>query len=117
MTYKNRVAIKSVFVAFLLTAWMAPAAFAQSAACDLTNLDCWGKGKKCNIQFDNDTGEGSGSGGGTGYKQVTKARTIRVSARKPDGGRAGKNSLSINAGQSNTLNLDKKNGFGYINIR
>ncbi len=114
MTYKNAVVITGTFVAFLLTAMMATTAFAEP--CDLTGLDCWGPHKKCNIKFKNLTGLDHGAGGGTGYEQVTYAATIKISARKADGSRAGKNSLSILAGADNTLNLDKKENFADIRI-
>ncbi len=114
MTYKNAVVITIAIVGFLLTAWMAPVAFAGK--CDLTDLDCWGPDQKCNIKFKNETGMGSGSGGRTGYEQISSAATIKLSARKEDGTRAGRNTLQILAGADKTMNLDKKNDFNSIRI-
>jgi hypothetical protein len=84
---------------------------------EIQDLSCWGKGKKCNIKFKNETGRGSGSGGGTGYEQVFDPVPIEVSARKSDGGRAGSRNLTIQSDASMTLNLDKKKDFELINIR
>ncbi len=90
--------------------------FAAQAKCDLTDLPCWGPDKKCNIKFRNKTGEASGSDGGTGLKQVSFAKTIRVSARKANLKLAGKNALQILAGDAKHMNLDKKTNFQYIKI-
>lgn len=82
---------------------------------EIQALPCWGGGKKCNIKFRNHTGEVSGSGGGE-YNQISSANTVRISARKADGKRAGSNTLSIDAGGNKTLNLDKKQDFDRIRI-
>ena len=111
MTIKNGAVITSAIVAFLLMALMAPVAFAK---CDITGLDCKGEGKKCNIKFKNLTGEGSGAGGGTGYKQVTLAANLKVTARAGDGSMQG-NIFEITAGASKTVNLDNKK-FSQIKI-
>jgi len=116
---------KLAIPAFLLMALMASTASAAHphtdsappTVCDLTQLDCWGPNKKCNIKFRNETGEGSGSGGGTGLKQISEASVIKVSARKADGTKAGKNTLSIAAGSNKHLNLDKKEDFLTIKLR
>ena len=105
---------KLAIPAFLLMALMASTA--SAAVCDLTQLDCWGPGKKCNIKFRNETGEGSGSGGGTGLKQISEASVIKVSARKADNTRAGSNTLKISAGDSKHMNLDKKKDFLKIRV-
>lgn len=115
---------KLAIPAFLLMALMASTASAAhphtdsapATVCDLTQLDCWGPNKKCNIKFRNETGEGSGSGGGTGLKQVSEVSTIKVSARKADNTRAGSNTLKISAGDSKHMNLDKKKDFLKIRV-
>jgi len=122
MTYKNGVVITSAIVAFLLTALMASPAFAQTCYDQLKNLDCWGAGEdsgggssdhhKCNIKFKNLTSEGCCING----DQTAQPATIKVSARKADGSRAGGNTLSITAKSSKTLNLDKKKDFNSIRV-
>lgn len=115
---------KLAIPAFLLMALMASTASAAHphtdsappTVCDLTQLDCWGPNKKCNIKFRNETGEGSGSGGGTGLKQISEVSTIKVSARKEDNTRAGSNTLSILGGDNGHLNLDKKKNFLKIRV-
>ncbi len=107
---------KLAIPAFLLMALMASTASAATV-CDLTQLDCWGPNKKCNIKFRNETGEGSGSGGGTGLNQISEASVIKVSARKEDDTRAGSNTLEISAGSSKHMNLDKKKNFLYIKLQ
>ncbi len=87
----------------------------EAGACDITDLPCWGDNTKCNIKFKNNTGESSGSGG-PNYNQTSWVATIKVLAVKPDGNRAGSNSLTILAGQSKTINLDKKHGFDRIKV-
>jgi len=113
MTYKNAVVITSTIFAFLFTALMAPAVFAET--CDLTSLDCWGDGKKCNIKFTNLTGKASGTGGGTGYKQISFAANIDAWAETESGIRDG-SKLVIRAGANKAINLDNKN-FSTIQIR
>jgi len=116
---------KLAIPAFLLMALMASTASAAHphtdpappTVCDLTQLDCWGPNKKCNIKFRNETGEGSGSGGGTELNQKSEASVIKVSARKEDDTRAGSNTLEISAGSSKHMNLDKKKNFLYIKLQ
>lgn len=86
------------------------------AACDITDLPCWGDNSKCHIKFRNKTGEGSGSGGGTKWTQVSLAATIRVTANDSRDKGIG-NKLNIPAGSSGTINLDKKGGFAHIDTR
>jgi hypothetical protein len=107
------IALATVLIVSAVFAATTPV-LAQSA-CDITDLSCWGSGKKCNIKFLNQTGKGSGAGGSQ-YNQVSWAATIKVLAVKPNGTRAGSNSLSILAGQSKTINLDKKKGFDRIKV-
>ena len=91
------------------------AAQATFAACDLTDLPCWGSNSKCNIKFRNKTGEGSGAGGGTPWNQMSWAGKIRVVAKDSKDNRIG-NTLTIDAGASKTINLDKKSGFAHIDV-
>ncbi len=98
----------------LLMTLMSSAVYAQ---CDITDLSCWGSGKKCNIKFRNETGEASGSGGGSYLNQKSQVATIKVSARKADGTRAGSNTLKILAGDAKTMNLDKKKDFVRIKVQ
>jgi hypothetical protein len=99
-----------------LFALFSMSALAQDGqACDITNLPCWGPESKCNIKIVNNTGESSGSAGGH-FNQVSWAVTVKALALKPDGSRAGGNTLEILAGQSRTINLDKKAGFDRIKI-
>ncbi|MCP4937056.1 MAG: hypothetical protein GY927_23320, partial [bacterium] len=77
---------------------------------------CWGADKKCNIKFRNHTGRASGSGGSE-YNQLSRVKTVKIWAEKADGTKAGSNTLSIAADASNTMNLDKKQGFDKIKIK
>jgi hypothetical protein len=88
---------------------------ADDSACDITDLPCWGPDHKCNIKMINNTGKASGSGG-SHFNQASWAVTVRVEAQKPGGNRAGSNTLEILAGQSKTINMDKKKGFDHIKI-
>jgi hypothetical protein len=124
----------SSIVLLLLTVSMAPTSFAVTncllnpkadeckqnapSTCfdEIQALKCWGDQDKCNIKFKNTTGLGSGSGGGTGYNQKAEASTVHISARKADEDKAGSNTLTISAGASNTLNLDKKKSFDHIRV-
>ena len=87
-----------------------------SATCDISQTKCAVNGGKCNIKFRNQTGISSGSGGGTYLKQTGSAQTVKVKAVKDNGNNAG-NSLTINAGASNTMNLDKKAKKNFTKIR
>ena len=81
-----------------------PTAF---AACDITQTKCWINDGKCNIEFKNRTGDTGGSDGGSDLSQTSSAQTITVKARKADKDKAG-NKLTITAGASNTMNIEKK---------
>lgn len=50
------------------------------------------------------------------YNQTSLASTIKVRAVKQDGTRAGSNTLEILAGQTGTLNLNKKKDFQEIEV-
>ncbi len=100
----------------LIVAALAVSAGPAQAACTITDLPCWGPGKKCNIKFRNKTGESSGSDTGA-YNQETRAKTLKIRSEDANGARVGSNTLSILAGASNTMNLDKKDGFDHINIK
>ena len=105
--------IRSTFFALLALGVMTPSAM---AACDISNTDCAKNGGKCNIKFKNQTGLSSGSSKSTSLSQESSAHTIRVKALKDDGKSAG-NSLTINAGASNTMNMDKKANKNFAKIR
>jgi len=92
------------------------AASSAKAACNIKDLDCWGTGSKCNIKFINNTGKESGSGGGTPYDQYGSVTRIRVKTRDADGNRVGARTLVIEADESRTDNLDKKQNFEDIEI-
>lgn len=97
----------------LTTGLMAPAA---SASCDISATKCAVNGGKCNIKFRNQTAASSGSGGGTGLNQTSAAQTVKVKAIKDNGNKAG-NALTINAGASNTMNIEKKANKNFAKIR
>ncbi|MHA7898547.1 MAG: hypothetical protein ACX94B_01705 [Henriciella sp.] len=99
-------------LAFLASLFVAPA----EAQCDISQTICALDGKKCNIKFRNITDESSGSGAGTDYKQGASAQTIKVKARKANGNNAG-NALTIDAGASNTMNVDNKAKKAFADIR
>ena len=101
--------------ALILPALVAGQAPALAETCEITDLSCWGSGKKCNIKFRNKTGLGGGSGAGE-HNQISRAATLHVSARKDDDGRAGSNTIKFDAGSSKTLNLDKKKDFLTVRI-
>jgi hypothetical protein len=107
------IALATALVASAVVAGTAPALAAST--CDITDLSCWGPGKKCNIKLRNKTGLAGGSGAGE-HNQISRAATLRVSARKPDGEKAGSNVITITAGDNKTLNLDKKTDFSEIRI-
>jgi hypothetical protein len=67
------IALAAALVVSAIVAGTAPAL----AACDITDLSCWGPGKKCNIKLRNKTGLAGGSGAGE-HSQISRAATIRV---------------------------------------
>ena len=83
---------------------VSPSAF---AACDITQTKCWLNDGNCNIEFKNKTGDTGGSDGSSNLSQTSSAQTITVKARKSDKDKAG-NKLTITAGASNTMNIEKK---------
>ena len=95
------------------SAFVAPMA---SAECDISQTKCALNDGKCNIKFRNQTGISSGSGGGTKLDQTSSAQIIRVKAAKENGKPAG-NVLTIEAGTSKSLNLDKKAKKDFARIR
>ena len=92
---------------------VSPAAF---AACDISETKCALNGGKCNIKFRNVTGEDSGAAHGHPLKQTSLTQTIKVKALKENGNRAG-NALTIYAGDSKTMNLEKKAKKNFAKIR
>ena len=88
-----------------------------SATCDISDTKCAVNGGKCNIKFKNRTGDTGGSDGSSNISQTSSAQTVVVKAVKKNGDKAG-NKLTIVAGASNTMNLDKKanKNFDYVHI-
>ncbi len=107
--------LRILLTPFTLVALLATAPAVAVGACDISDLPCWGDDTKCNIKIINNTGKSSGSGG-THFNQTSWAVTIKAKALMPNGTRAGSNTLEILAGQSKTLNLDKKDGFDRLEI-
>lgn len=105
--------LRSLTLSALAMSALAPAAL---ASCDISETKCALNGGKCNIHFKNKTGEASGSAGGTVLSQESGAQTVRVKAVKDNGNNAG-NALTINAGATNTMNLDKKAKKKFAKIR
>ena len=95
------------------SAFSAPLA---SAECDISQTKCALNDGKCNIKFRNQTGIAGGSDGGTKLEQTSSAQIIRVKAAKENGKPAG-NVLTIEAGTSKSLNLDKKAKKNFDRIR
>ena len=101
--------------ALLILAFTAGGATATAEqVCDLTELPCW-DGGKCNIKFKNHTGLATGSGNGL-VDQETLAMSVRVTARKPNGGKTG-NGFWIPAGSSKTMNLEKKKDLSWLRFK
>jgi hypothetical protein len=107
------IALAAALIVSAVVAGTAPALAAST--CDITDLSCWGPGKKCNIKFRNKTGLAGGSGAGE-HNQISRAATLRILAVNRDSERVGSNTLKILAGDNKTLNLDKKTGFAAIKI-
>lgn len=99
----------------LLCATAVPVASAQ-ATCDISQTECALHGGKCNIQFKNKTGDSGGSDGGTALDQRSSAQTILVKAKKENNNTAG-NTLSIDAGASNTMNIENKVNKNFYDIK
>ena len=102
-------------------AWIAGAAIVFAApvaiaeGCDISQTKCALNDGKCNIKFINQTGL-NGKDSGTNLNRSSSAQTIRVKALKTNGKTAG-NALSIDAGASKTMNLDKKANKHFDRIR
>lgn len=105
--------MKTFKTALLTLAVALGGASASASVCDISDLPCW-DGGKCNIKFKNHTGKASGSGNSQ-IAQISSAMTIRVTARKENGDKKG-NALSITAGASKTMNLEKKTNFSKIKV-
>lgn len=102
--------MRLIFVSFSASIVISAAVFAApsaSAACDISDTKCAVNGGKCNIKFRNRTGDSSGSDGSSSINQRSSAQTVVVKARKSNGSKAG-NKLSIAAGASKTMNIEKK---------
>ena len=108
---KHHILFSSLSAA-LIGAFSAPIASAQ---CDISQTKCALNDGKCNIKFINETGL-TGKDKGTNLNRTSSAQIIRVKALKENGSTAG-NALSINAGASKTMNLDKKANKNFDRIR
>ena len=102
-----------ILLAGLATALMATSASAEG--CDISQTKCALNDGKCNIKFINQTGL-LGKDSGTNLNRSSSAQSIRVKALKTNGKTAG-NALSIDAGASKTMNLDKKANKHFDRIR
>ena len=100
---KSHILMASMIIVSLAV-FTAPTA---SAACNISDTKCAVNGGKCNIKFRNRTGDSSGSDGSSDLNQTYSAQTVIVKARKSNGNKAG-NKLTIAAGASKTMNMDKK---------
>jgi len=104
-----------VLVALVVGVGITPAAWGE-AACDISDLPCANSSSKCHIKFRNRTGvqEKTGCYGNS----VAQATELRISAVDGNGKDLG-NTLSIQAGATNTLNLEKKKkeGFSWIKVK
>jgi len=96
--------IRTLTLSALAISALAPAAF---ASCDISETKRAVNGGKCNIHFKNKTADLNGSGGGTVLNQESWAHTVRIKALKDNGNKVG-NTLTVEAGATNTMNLDKK---------
>lgn len=105
--------IRSLLISLIALGVITPSAIAE---CDISQTKCALNGGKCNIKFKNQTGLASGSGAGSSISQETSAQTVRVKALKDNGKSAG-NALTIDAGASNTMNMDKKANKDFAKIR
>ena len=100
----------------ILLAVIAAPTVSAGETCDITATKCWVNGGKCNIQFKNKTGDSGGSDGGTALDQRSSAQTIQVKAKKENNNNAG-NTLSIDAGASSTMNIEKKYKKNFYDIK
>jgi pectate lyase len=87
-----------------------------SATCDITQTKCWVNGGNCNIKFKNRTGDTGGSDGSSNLNQSSSAQTVTVKARKANKDKAG-NKLTIIAGTSDTMNIEKKAKKKFVDIQ
>lgn len=107
----KRLIVSASFV--LASSLLAPIA---SAACDITQTKCWVNGGNCNIKFKNRTGDTGGSDGSSNLNQSSSAQTVTVNARKASKDKAG-NKLTIIAGASSTMNIEKKAKKKFVDIQ
>lgn len=87
-----------------------------NAACDISQTKCALNGGKCNIHFKNKTGDTHGSDRSSSLKQLPFAQTVIVKARTEAEKKIG-NKLTITAGASKTMNVDKKSKKDFQDIR
>jgi len=106
--------IRPFILSALALSVFAPAAF---ASCDISETKCALRdGSKCNIKFRNRTGDSRGMDRGSILDQESWAQIVKVKALKENGQTAG-NVLTIGAGESNTMNLDKKANKSFAKLR
>lgn len=77
------------------------------AECDISQTKCALNGSKCNIHFTNRTADAGGLDGKSNINQTTAIQAVRVKAIDAKGDKVG-NKLVIQAGDTKTMNLDKK---------
>ena len=105
--------IRPLILSAITLSAIAPAAF---ASCDISQTKCALKDGKCNIKFRNLTGIDGGLDHGTSLDQETWAQIVKVKALKENGHTVG-NVLTIGAGASKTMNLDKKANKNFAKLR
>lgn len=105
--------IRPFFLSLVAFAVIVPSA---SAVCDISQTKCALNGGKCNIHFKNKTGNTHGSDRGSSLRQLPFAQTVIVKARTADEKKIG-NKLTITAGASKTMNVDKKSKKDFQDIR
>lgn len=77
------------------------------AECDISQTKCALNGGKCNIHFTNRTADAGGLDGKSNINQTTAIQAVRVKAIDSKGDKVG-NKLVIQAGDTKTMNIDKK---------
>ena len=87
-----------------------------SADCNISQTKCAQNGNKCNIHFKNRTGDTGGSDGSSNLNQSSATQAVAVKALKKNGHKAG-NKLVIQAGDTKTMNIDKKANKNFNEIR
>ncbi|GAB5456716.1 MAG: hypothetical protein Hens2KO_29450 [Henriciella sp.] len=107
--------LHAAITATLITTAIITTPVAQ-ATCDISQTKCALNGGKCNIHFKNRTADFGGSDGSSNLNQSSAAQAVAVKAQKKNGKKAG-NTLVIQAGDTKTMNIDKKTKKNFDKIR